>query len=221
MYMRPLALDRLARRGAFLVAIGLIGPAATSAWAAPDANPEALIDPVARLLAEKGLIEIPAPAKPPAADTLLRRARERASEMVLTALNFVGVHYRRGGSSQQSGFDCSGFTRFVFGTSLGLMLPRRADEQAAAPGLVEVPREDLQPGDLVFFDTLQRTFSHVGIYIGDKRFVHAPRPGSEVRIEDMGLAYWKNRFSGARRAEAALDTALPDPATPPAPQMLR
>ena len=80
--------------------------------------------------------------------------------------------------SAETGFDCSGFTRHVFETSLGLVLPRRADEQAAAPGLVAVKREDLQPGDLVFFNTLRRTFSHVGIYIGDNRFIHAPRPAA-------------------------------------------
>ena len=134
--------------------------------------------------------------------------RERVADMVLTALNFVGVRYIRGGNSEESGFDCSGFTRLVFRDSLGLLLPRRADEQAHAPGLIEVRREDLQPGDLVFFNTLKRTFSHVGIYVGRDRFVHAPRPGGEVRTEDMGYAYWKSRFTGARRA-VALTAAAP------------
>ena len=136
--------------------------------------------------------------------------------MVVAAMNFVGVRYRRGGTSAETGFDCSGFTRHVFEMSLGLVLPRRADEQAAAPGLVAVKREDLQPGDLVFFNTLKRTFSHVGIYIGDNRFIHAPRPASDVRTEDMSFAYWAKRFTGARRAETtvAVDPA-PAAATPP------
>lgn len=131
----------------------------------------------------------------------LQRAGERASEVVLNAMHFIGVHYRRGGESGAAGFDCSGFTRYVFEHTLGLVLPRRADEQARAAGLVAVPRDQLQPGDLVFFNTLRRTFSHVGIYIGDNRFIHAPRPGGAVRTEDMNYAYWRQRYNGARRAE--------------------
>ena len=135
--------------------------------------------------------------------------------MVVAAMDFVGVRYRRGGTSAETGFDCSGFTRHVFEMSLGLVLPRRADEQAAAPGLVAVRREDLQPGDLVFFNTLKRSFSHVGIYIGDNRFIHAPRTGKVVRTEDMSFAYWAKRFTGARRAAAAIARSeVPAPALP-------
>jgi len=65
-----------------------------------------------------------------------------------------------------------------------------------------VAREALRPGDLVFFNTLKRTFSHVGIYVGDNRFVHAPKPGGEVRTEDLGRSYWRARYTGARRAVA-------------------
>lgn len=190
----------------------VFGPVAAHADPANGSDP---VDaPAGRAAAPKVTIMNAAPPKPARDGTLLGQVRERAAEMVLTALNFVGVQYTRGGNSQQTGFDCSGFTRFVFDSSLGLMLPRRADEQAAAPGLIEVQRADLQPGDLVFFNTLQRTFSHVGIYIGDNRFVHAPRPGSEVRIEDMGYAYWKSRFTGARRAVAVATLApVGDPST--------
>jgi cell wall-associated NlpC family hydrolase len=132
--------------------------------------------------------------------------------MVLTSMNFLGVPYRRGGTSAEDGFDCSGFTRRVFEMSLGLVLPRRADEQAHAKGLVDVKRDELKPGDLVFFNTLKRTFSHVGIYVGEGKFIHAPRTGGEVRVEDMRFAYWAKRFTGARRAEPAapeLATATP------------
>ena len=120
-------------------------------------------------------------------------------------MNFLGVRYKRGGSDADTGFDCSGFTRQVFETSLGLVLPRRADEQAKAPGLVKVKKDELQPGDLVFFNTLRRTFSHVGIYIGDGKFVHSPKPGGEVRVEDMRIVYWAKRFTGARRVELAME----------------
>lgn len=173
-----------------------------AAVAAPAlAAPDDAADPLLQLLAEKGLVEAaaPQPELQRASAGLLRQMHERTTEMAVAALDFVGVRYRRGGTSAESGFDCSGFTRHVFEMSLGTVLPRRADEQAVAPGLVPVTREDLQPGDLVFFNTLKRTFSHVGIYIGANRFIHAPRTGANVRTEDMSFAYWAKRFTGARR----------------------
>ena len=130
-----------------------------------------------------------------------------ASGLVVAAMGFLGVPYRRGGNDED-GFDCSGFTRHLFETRLGLRLPRRADEQAHSPDLVAVARNELQPGDLVFFNTLRRTFSHVGIYIGDGRFIHAPRPGAEVRLESMRVAYWSTRFTGARRPAGAVDAGI-------------
>jgi cell wall-associated NlpC family hydrolase len=103
--------------------------------------------------------------------------------------------------------------------SLGLVLPRRADEQAKAKGLIDVKRDELKPGDLVFFNTLKRTFSHVGIYVGEGKFIHAPRTGGEVRVEDMRFAYWAKRFTGARRAEpmVAEATAAAEPKAAAAP----
>ena len=115
--------------------------------------------------------------------------------------------YKRGGTTSETGFDCSGFTRHVFENSVGLILPRRAIEQAQSPNLVPVQQAELKPGDLVFFNTLRRTFSHVGIYIGDNKFIHSPRAGGQVRVEDMRQAYWQQRFDGARRAPAV--TARP------------
>jgi hypothetical protein len=123
----------------------------------------------------------------------------RGSDIVLTALNFLDKPYLYGGNGE-SGFDCSGFTRHVYERSLGLQLPRSADDQAGAAGLVNVRREQLVPGDLVFFNTLNRTFSHVGIYVGQGRFVHAPKTGAQIRVDDMRAAYWSRRYTGARRA---------------------
>ena len=137
--------------------------------------------------------------------------QERASGLVISALNFLGVPYQRGGNDSDSGFDCSGFTRHVFQLSLGLVLPRRVDDQASARGLVPVDRTELRPGDLVFFNTLKRSFSHVGIYVGEGRFIHAPRSGSEVRIENLRQAYWAERYTGARRAAAVLEAAAAAP----------
>lgn len=126
--------------------------------------------------------------------------RDTTSDLVGTAMGFLGVPYRRGGNSAEQGFDCSGFVRAVYAQTLGLVLPRRANEQAAATDRIE--RRDLQPGDLVFFNTMRRTFSHVGIYVGDGKFVHAPRSGARVRVESMDSSYWKRRFDGARRVAA-------------------
>jgi cell wall-associated NlpC family hydrolase len=215
-----LGLARLARRMLFLGVAALL---TTRAMAAPDSAPSApataapAADAISRYLIDKGLIAA-APAGSPTTDNaFVERVRSKASDMVLTAMNFLGVPYRRGGNSAEHGFDCSGFTRQVFELSLGLLLPRRVDEQAHAAGLVAVKRNDLEPGDLVFFNTLRRTFSHVGIYLGDGKFIHAPRPGGEVRVEDMRFAYWAKRFTGARRAEPALERATPDrPSAAPA-----
>jgi cell wall-associated NlpC family hydrolase len=87
----------------------------------------------------------------------------------------------------------------IFRQSLGILLPRRAEEQAHEPSLAPVQRHQLAPGDLVFFNTRRRTFSHVGVYMGQGKFIHAPRTGAVVRIENMGLAYWAERYTGARR----------------------
>lgn len=131
----------------------------------------------------------------------LQGARDRldqaTSSLVITAMGLLGVPYKWGGDSAEEGFDCSGLVRAVFEQSVGKILPRRAAEQAAATQTID--RSDLQPGDLVFFNTLRRAFSHVGIYVGDGQFIHSPRPGSRVRLEDMRLSYWTTRFDGARR----------------------
>lgn len=133
-----------------------------------------------------------------------------ASDLVAHAMGFLGVPYRRGGNSAETGFDCSGFVRNVYEQTVGLVLPRRANEQAQATQTID--REDLQPGDLVFFNTMRRAFSHVGIYVGDGKFIHAPRSGARVRVEDMREAYWRKRFNGARRV--AVSEAPTNPARP-------
>ena len=198
--MNPVSRQRsslASRRAAWLAAIML---ASLPAWAAPEPQ----FDPLHALLAESGAL--------PAAPTLASNLRDRAADLAIAAMNFVGVPYRRGGNSADSGFDCSGFTRHIFALSLGFSLPRRVDDQASASGLVNVDKTELRAGDLVFFNTLKRSFSHVGIYVGDGRFIHAPRSGSEVRIENMRYAYWSQRYTGARRA-ATIDPATASEAT--------
>lgn len=128
--------------------------------------------------------------------TLLYRASASVQQTIDGALDLVGIKYRRGGSTPEKGFDCSGFVGHVFREGLGLYLPRTAKEMSTAGETVS--REELQPGDLVFFNTMRRAFSHVGIYLGNNQFVHAPRTGGRVRVEDMS-GYWLKRFNGARR----------------------
>ena len=118
------------------------------------------------------------------------------------ALLAVGTPYRRGGSSPQTGFDCSGLVTHVFKEAWGLKLPRSTREQRWAGKPVRLAH--LREGDLVFYNTRGRPYSHVGIYIGDGRFVHAPRPGAKVRVESMRTGYWRARFNGARRVAESI-----------------
>jgi cell wall-associated NlpC family hydrolase len=195
--------DRVA--GAVLALGLLLG--AGAAQAAPAG------DTVTRFLRENQLLDAALAATQSVTQTatgaggeLLEQMRDGASDLVINAMNFLGVPYRRGGNTAESGFDCSGFTRHVFENSIGMLLPRRSAEQANASGLLKVQKDELKPGDLVFFNTMRRAFSHVGIYIGDGKFVHAPRTGQQIKVEDMRASYWTKRFNGARRA-GELDTA--------------
>jgi NlpC/P60 family len=126
---------------------------------------------------------------------------EKRSELVLQALSLLGVNYKFGGNNPETGLDCSGLVRLVFNKTLGLVLPRRSEEMTQVSQ--SVSQQEMQPGDLVFFNTLRKTFSHVGIYIGNGQFVHAPSSGKTVRVENMNNQYWKARFDGARRIEGA------------------
>lgn len=120
------------------------------------------------------------------------------------ALNMLGTKYRLGGGTPNTGFDCSGLVIYAAEKSLGLKLPRRAAEIAREGQAVK--RTELKKGDLVFFNTLGSRNSHVGIYLGDQKFVHAPRSGAVVRVESMDIAYWRKRYNGARRLAAPRDT---------------
>lgn len=129
------------------------------------------------------------PAAPAAADEAVR------SE----ALAAVGVPYARGGDTLARGFDCSGLVFHVYRATRGVTLPRSVDGLRRVGRPVSV--RELEPGDLLFYNTRHRPYSHVGIYIGNGRFVHAPRPGARVRVEDLRKTYWRSRFNGARRLE--------------------
>ncbi len=143
-------------------------------------------------------------AKAPSA---ISASTDIAAEVVFRALSLLGVNYRFGGNSPTAGLDCSGLVRLVYSEVTGLNLPRRSDDMSRVGGSVD--RSELQPGDLVFFNTLRMPFSHVGIFIGNGQFVHSPSSGSSVRVENMNLSYWQSRFNGARRLVAAQPMATP------------
>ena len=155
---------------------------------------------MASFLQDKGLVEKLGEQVRAASSAL----SDKASELVVSAMGFLGVPYKRGGNSFDQGLDCSGFVRLIYEQTMGLVLPRRSAEQAAATQPIEA--SELQPGDLVFFNTLRSAFSHVGIYVGQNKFIHAPRSGAVVRVEDMTVPYWRQRFDGARRVDASLVT---------------
>ncbi len=136
-----------------------------------------------------------APAAAPADSGYLERARE----LTIHALALIGVNYKWGSSSPEHGFDCSGLVSHVFQQVAGIVLPRNSQSMSKLGEKID--KSELQPGDLVFFNTRRRPFSHVGIYIGEERFVHAPSRGGEVEVTSLRGQYWKKRYNGARRVD--------------------
>ncbi len=122
---------------------------------------------------------------------------DQMNELVMYTVSLADTPYRYGGNSTSSGFDCSGFVGHVYRHSLGISLPRTSREISHVG--TPISRSELRPGDLVFYNTLHNPFSHVGIYIGDGKFVHSPKSGDSVRTEQMQLGYWQTRYNGARR----------------------
>lgn len=160
------------------------------------------------LLIAAALLPLPAPfsayadeGSPPSFSLSTPAAAEavlgQAQEFVLRALSFIGVRYQWGGASPDTGFDCSGLIRYVYAQITGQALQGNAQEISRIGTTVD--KSALQPGDLVFFNTLRKPFSHVGIYLGESRFLHAPSRGGNVEIVDMNQRYWQNRYNGARR----------------------
>jgi cell wall-associated NlpC family hydrolase len=137
--------------------------------------------------------------QPPLVDepSLLERYTTSAQDLILKGFELIGINYRFGGTNPETGLDCSAFVQIVFREAIGVLLPRSAREQSEVGAVVD--RHELKAGDLVFFNTMRRAFSHVGIYLGDNRFLHAPRTGAEIRVEDMRQSYWTQRYNGARR----------------------
>lgn len=157
------------------------------------AAPSDVADDMGRFMDGRGLLT--------QIDKVRQSVTDTASDLVVNAMGFLGVPYKRGGITAETGFDCSGFVKAMYEQTVGLILPRKAEQQAAATQ--HINEADLKPGDLVFFNTMRRAFSHVGIYIGEGKFIHSPKPGAEVRVEHMSVAYWARRFDGARRVQTS------------------
>ncbi len=132
-----------------------------------------------------------APARQDSAQT------ERMNDLVLYAISLAETPYQYGGNSTRSGFDCSGYVGHVYKEMLDIKLPRTTKGLSSVGEPLR--KSDLRPGDLVFFNTQRRPFSHVGIYVGERKFVHSPKTGSRIRVENMDINYWKSRYNGARR----------------------
>ena len=130
-----------------------------------------------------------------------------AQDLTSFALGLIGVDYKFGGDSPETGLDCSGLVRYVFQQVTGVTLPRTAAAMSRVGDKITLA--DLEPGDLVFFNTRRFAFSHVGIYLGDNRFIHSPRAGREVEVASFETSYWQKRFNGARRLAGIVPELVP------------
>jgi cell wall-associated NlpC family hydrolase len=136
-----------------------------------------------------------------ASDRLVDSVSGKSDELINRAMEVIGVRYRWDTELPQSGLDGSSFVGYVFKDKLGFLLPRKSTQMSRVGK--PITREELQPGDLVFFNTMRLTFSHVGIYVGDNKFIHSPSKGTSVRVDDLGSLYWDKRFDGARRLDGS------------------
>ena len=134
-------------------------------------------------------------------DRLAGTVTGKSEELINRAMEVIGVRYRWDAELPQSGLDGSSFVGYVFKDKLGFLLPRKSTQMSRVGK--PITREELQPGDLVFFNTMRLTFSHVGIYVGDNKFIHSPSKGTNVRVDDLSSLYWEKRFDGARRLDGS------------------
>lgn len=137
--------------------------------------------------------------------------RPSRAELAMFAMGLIGAVYRPGGDTPQQGMDCSGFVRYVYHEVAGMKLPHNAAAMSRISTVIS--RADLKPGDLVFFKTMKKAFTHVGIYLGDNQFIHASssRTGA-VMISSLDESYWAHRYDGARRVLNSISSSAVSPA---------
>lgn len=197
---------------ALLAALFSIAPVHAAEPAAPVPATTPVLAPLPMPLANlaPALARATLPADPAAlaptavADEAVAAPAQEAADLrralVSLAMNLRDIRYVRGGRTPSTGFDCSGFVRYVFAHAIGLHLPANSARQFLAG--VKVKRGDMQPGDLVFFRTRgHKRISHVGIYLDNGRFIHSPSAGKAVEVSSLDDTYWARRFAGARRPE--------------------
>ncbi len=134
-------------------------------------------------------------------DRLADSVTGKSDELINRAMEVIGVRYRWDAELPQTGLDGSSFVGYVFKDKLGFLLPHKSTQMSRVGKPIN--RDELQPGDLVFFNTMRLTFSHVGIYVGDNKFIHSPSKGTSVRVDDLSSLYWDKRFDGARRLDGS------------------
>jgi len=199
--------QRLIATAALFAALLAIAPAHAAERTIPTPAVTPLLAPLPLASLAPALAQATLPADPAALAPVQAKDEGPVDEatrlrqaLVALAMQLRDVRYVRGGHSPATGFDCSGFVRYVFAHAVGLNLPANSARQFLAG--VKVKRGDMQPGDLVFFHTRgKKRISHVGIYLDNGRFIHSPSAGKSVEVSSLDEAYWAKRFAGARRPE--------------------
>ena len=185
---------------AALIALVLFAQPAMAVDPTPDAAKDASVE-LAKETPKQSMFQTGKSYFSRVSDRLADSVTGKSDELINRAMEVIGVRYRWDTELPQSGLDGSSFVGYVFKDKLGFLLPRKSTQMSRVGK--PIPREELQPGDLVFFNTMRLTFSHVGIYVGDNKFIHSPSKGTSVRVDDLGSLYWDKRFDGARRLDGS------------------
>ncbi len=185
---------------AALIALVLFAQPAMAVDPAPDAAKDASVE-LAKETPKQSMFQTGKSYFSRVSDRLADSVTGKSDELINRAMEVIGVRYRWDTELPQSGLDGSSFVGYVFKDKLGFLLPRKSTQMSRVGK--PITREELQPGDLVFFNTMRLTFSHVGIYVGDNKFIHSPSKGTSVRVDDLSSLYWDKRFDGARRLDGS------------------
>lgn len=185
---------------ALLLVILLATHPAIAADSAADAAKESSLE-IAKDVPKETMFQVGKSYFARVSDRLADSVTVKSDELINRAMEVIGVRYRWDAELPQSGLDGSSFVGYVFKDKLGFLLPRKSTQMSRVGK--PITRDELQPGDLVFFNTMRLTFSHVGIYVGDNKFIHSPSKGTSVRVDDLGSLYWDKRFDGARRLDGS------------------